>query len=395
MVNEWYRAYKNGTGPQVFRLFGPAGTGKTSLARYFSESIGDDVLFVSYTGKAAYVMVQRGVKKAMTLHKAMYKPSEKSKLKLLLLQEELDHLKQQQKLGEDVRDALAKKEAEVVAERTRLASPSFTLQDECEARFADMICVDEGSMVGNKEGADLLTFGKPVLVMADTAQLPPVYGPGYFTTDRPDVMLQEIHRQARDNPIIRMSIDVREGRQLNLGRYGDSRVISLQDVDRDECMRAEQLLVGKNKTRRATNNRVRDLLGRAHHLPVEGDKLVCLRNNHELGLLNGSIWYADQDAVDSGATEPDVVLHVRSEDGGEPVPLTAHKAYFEGFDPKPWDKKNCEEFDYGYALTVHKAQGSQWRDGFLFDEWFNADTRRQWLYTGITRFAEKVTVVRM
>jgi exodeoxyribonuclease V len=57
-------------------------------------------------------------------------------------------------------------------------------------------------------------------------------------------------------------------------------------------------------------------------------------------------------------------------------------------------RKRYDEFDYGYVLTVHKAQGSQWDDVVLFDESFAfPDTRERWLYTGITRAVRRLTVV--
>src|SRR3546814_10576979 len=89
-------------------------------------------------------------------------------------------------------------------------------------------------------------------------------------------MLTEIHRQAADNPIIRLSIDVREGRRLALGYYGESKVITRDQVDRDEILRADQLLVGRNRTRRSFNARVRELIGHGGRTPIAGDRLICL-----------------------------------------------------------------------------------------------------------------------
>ncbi len=58
-------------------------------------------------------------------------------------------------------------------------------------------------------------------------------------------------------------------------------------------------------------------------------------------------------------------------------------------------KRRYDDFDYGYALTVHKAQGSQWDDVMLFDEsWAFKDSRERWLYTAITRAAERLTIVK-
>ena len=76
-----------------------------------------------------------------------------------------------------------------------------------------------------------------MLVLGDPFQLPPVQGSGFFTNAEPDVMLTEIHRQARDNPIIRLSLDIREGEYLERGIYGESRVIAREDVDRERGAR--------------------------------------------------------------------------------------------------------------------------------------------------------------
>ena len=58
------------------------------------------------------------------------------------------------------------------------------------------------------------------------------------------------------------------------------------------------------------------------------------------------------------------------------------------------ERKRYDEFDFGYVLTVHKAQGSQWDSVVLFDELFAfSEGRARWLYTGITRAAKQLTVV--
>ena len=86
-------------------------------------------------------------------------------------------------------------------------------------------------MVDEELGRDLLSFGKKVLVLGDPAQLPPVKGGGFFTEAEPDVMLTEVHRQAADNPIIRLSMTIREGGQVPRGVYGESRVIGRDGLD--------------------------------------------------------------------------------------------------------------------------------------------------------------------
>src|SRR5208283_2500372 len=146
------------------------------------------------------------------------------------------------------------------------------------------------SMVDAELGRDLMSFECPLLVLGDPAQLPPIQGGGFFTDGEPDAMLTEVHRQAQDDPIVRMSMDVREGRDLDIGRYGESEVVSRNDLDPDRVMRADQVLVGRNNTRRAYNMRMRQKQSIEDPLPIAGDKLVCLRNNRKKALFNGGLW---------------------------------------------------------------------------------------------------------
>src|SRR6201999_3025149 len=110
----------------------------------------------------------------------------------------------------------------------------------------------------------------------------------------PDVMLTEVHRQARDNPIIRLSMDVREGNRLSHGDHGATKVVSRDDLDPQRVIAADQVLVGRNATRRAYNTRMRERRGFSQALPEAGDKLVCLRNNKRKGLFNGGLWMVKQ-----------------------------------------------------------------------------------------------------
>jgi exodeoxyribonuclease-5 len=130
-------------------------------------------------------------------------------------------------------------------------------------------------------------------------------------------------------------------------------------------------------------------------LPVAGDKLVCLRNDRTKGLINGGLWRVEE----LGGIRKDFVrMTVRSEDepSRAPTKVAVLKAFFEGGEADlPYlVRRESDEFDYGYALTVHKAQGSQWDDVVLFDESFAfPDSRERWLYTGITRAVRRLTVV--
>ena len=339
--------------PQVFRLFGYAGTGKTTLARHLAEHVDGEVAFGAYTGKAALVMRSKGCHDARTIHSMIYRP----------------------------------KDIEGDA-------PTFVLNDDSPAAKANLIVIDECSMVDEEMGRDLLSFGKKTLVLGDPAQLPPIQGGGFFTEAEPEAMLTEVHRQAADDPIVRLSMDVREGRQLSRGEYGRSRIIAKAQIDAETVTAADQILVGMNKTRRAYNRRLRELQGYSGDMPNAGEKLVCLRNNRAKGLLNGGLFRVEKA---NGLRRGKVSLSVRLEETATAKALRVRvlPAFFQGEDDIPYAlRKESDEFDYGYALTVHKAQGSQWDNVVLFDESFAfREHRARWLYTGITRAAQQLTIV--
>jgi len=210
-------------------------------------------------------------------------------------------------------------------------------------------------------------------------------------------MLTEVHRQAANDPIIRLSMTVREGGELSEGSHGESRVVSRDDIEPDDVVHADQVLVGRNGTRRNYNRRIRELLARTGRMPVADDKLVCLRNDRKRGLLNGSLWHVQEVRTPRRGL---LRYALSPEDFGTGKPRTlvsVNPAFFEGTADElpPPMRRRSDEFDFGYVLTVHKAQGSQWDDVMLFDESFAfREHARRWLYTGITRAANRITIVR-
>lgn len=386
-VGNWYKNFRAGDRSQpIFRLFGYAGTGKTTIASHFAEMVDGNTAFAAFTGKATHVLGRKGCPNAQTIHQLIYVPKDKSRARL----RELIAKEARMKATDPNNADLKKLQAEIAEEQKNLKRPSFNINNESFLRQCSLLCVDECSMVDESMALDLMSFGVPILALGDPAQLPPVAGAGYFTNAKPDFMLTDIRRQARDNPIIEMSRIVREGGSLKVGMFGDSQVVRLEDWDKTTVFQADQLLVGRNDTRHTFNSRYRFLQGRNSNYPLPGDKLVCLRNNHELRLLNGSLWTVEE------CVDPDdgtLGLSLIGEEG-EKVVTTAHACIFNGEEPDWHERKEHDEFNFGYALTVHKAQGSQWDNVFLFDEWRRAD-RAKWLYTGITRAAEKITVIKM
>lgn len=342
----------------ILRIFGFAGTGKTTIARHLADGADGPTCYCAFTGKAALMMARSGCHGASTIHGLIYQVKE-----------------------------------------GRNGATRFVLDKASPSASAALIVVDECSMVDEELALDLMSFGRPILVLGDPAQLPPVRGAGYFINAAPDVMLTEIHRQAAGNPIIRMATTIREGGQLEVGAYGESRVIERGVLSPDEVMAADQILVGKNSTRQAYNRRMRAIHGFTDPLPMKGDRLVCLRNDKSLGIFNGGLF-----TVDSGLLPPNPELEntirfeVKSEDFKRKAALAVdvRREFFEGAaEDIPWQQlRGTQQFDFGYALTCHKAQGSQWPSVIVYDEssTFREDARR-WAYTAITRAAEKVTVV--
>jgi ATP-dependent exoDNAse (exonuclease V) alpha subunit len=351
-VADWLKARDK----PVFRLFGYAGTGKTTLARHVADSVSGGTLFAAYTGKAAHVMRGKGCKGAGTIHSLIYRMR-----------------------GEDE------------------SGPTFVRNDDSAAGKASLVVIDECSMVDVEIGRDLLSFGTPVLVLGDPAQLPPVAGGGYFTEAEPDVMLTEVHRQAAGDPIVRLSMIVREGGRLVYGVYGESAVIARDEVEPEAVTGADQVLVGRNNTRRSYNARIRQLLGHDSPVAVADDLLVCLRNDRKRGLLNGSLWRVER----VRAPRKGLLRYAVSPDDGvagrKETVVSINPAFFDGTAEAlaPAARRRSDAFDFGYVLTVHKAQGSQWDDVILFDESFAfRENAARWLYTGITRAAKRIRVVR-
>lgn len=399
---------------KTYELFGVAGSGKSTLANYLAANVRGMVLFAAYTGKAAHVLRRKGCANATTIHKLMYRPSGETaeSPELIAARATCADL-------ENVIAAIVAKgdvppvaiQVDMAGAHDRLAflerreprkRPLFSLNEDTEARQASLIILDECSMVDERMGIDLESLGVPIIVLGDPAQLPPVGGGGYFTNRQPRTLLTEIHRQARESGILRAATDVREGRSLSPGQYGEDCLVIRKGDDRSEQLArdADQILVGRNKTRHASNSKMRKLLqlGDGSPFPVGGDKLVCLRNNHHEGLLNGSTWRVHEARNDSGIMTG--VFSISSIEDPD-VAATETVAWLHHFNGQEheiarmgWARRDANEFDFSYAMTVHKAQGSGFDDVYLYDESssFGKDARAH-LYTGITRAAKSLTIV--
>jgi len=378
--------------PQIFRLFGFAGTGKTTLAIEIERMADGDVLFGSFTGKAALVMRKKGCHGAMTLHSMIYKPRR--------LRRDADN------------------------ERDDHDTPQWELNPDSPLRGAELLIIDECSMVSEDLGRDVLSFKTPVLVLGDPAQLPPVAGAGFFTEAKPDVMLTEIHRQAADNPIIRIATSIRLGEAIDFGAHkgpvagqGVS-IIRRSHLKLSTQLAADQILCGRNDTRVTINRDMRKALRDAGRLPNEhanlpelGERIICLKNKRDRALLNGGTFIV-KDLLDrmpdtKRVGRKDVsYLHVQHEgEKRENYVKVPHAYWFwngKAMDlrlPEKMHRPTYDEFDYAYAITCHKSQGSQWDKVLVMDESavFGREDESipaRWLYTAVTRAAEAVIIVR-
>jgi len=395
-------------GGDEFRLYGFAGTGKSYVASKIEKEVPGSI-FVTYTGKAAHVLRKRGVQKVSTIHAAIYnlKNSDEAILNLKREVRRLHAIMSKQYPGKSfealrkLNPELEKKAADLEARRQSHNGPSFAFNEEADISLAPLIIVDECSMVGAKVAADLRLFGVPILAMGDPGQLPPVKDQPGFKVAKPDAMLTKLMRTAEEAPIAHLAARVRKGERLAKGTYGESEVVAAHRIKDDELLAYNQIIVGTHKMRRRVNNRVRKAKGYKTPFPEVGDKLVCLRNfetSEKVYLANGALWRVREV---HGFVDDEILLTleevgVRGVDDLAvtttlPVPVSC-------FDPDDEDGARFEQiqFDYGYAITAHKAQGSEWGSVLVYDEsrMFRQDADR-WLYTAITRASEYVTIAQV
>lgn len=366
----------------VFRVFGPAGTGKTTLAREVAAMAGAPH-YAAYTGKAVHVLRQKGCVPAATLHSLIYRPAGADH------SEAIAEIDKQLKAKPD--------DAVLLAERARLVAAErelhWVLNDQGLLAMGEvglLIC-DEVSMVNDEMAADLLSFGVPLLVLGDPEQLPPIRGEGAFTRAEPDVMLTQIHRQAEASPVLELATRVRLGGRL---RPGETVHTGLGEL---AC--ADQVLVGTNRTRWKLIAALRARAGAMYGWPGPGDRVICLQNNRKLGVFNGQQF----EVLDMRPVPRRLVfeLDVRDDLGDERT-LRAFSAGFAGQAGQDSLKRQGFSGDvavltFAQAITVHKAQGSEWGSVALADESgaftrHDPDQGRRWLYTGITRASETLTI---
>lgn len=365
--------YKDPDKSRFITLGGYAGTGKTTLISIFKNELarldkGIRIAFCSYTGKAAQNLKNKlkeagalSVKDSVsTIHGLIYNPREDS-------------------------------------------SGQIAGWDRKEELERHLIIVDEASMVDGQIWNDLLSYEIPIVAVGDHGQLPPISG-NFNLMEKPQLLLTQIHRQAAENPIIRVSEFARTTGLVPPMKYGAG-VYKYLKEDSDAQEKTGELLeayspetlilCGYNNTRNRINQHIRASRGYENPAPASGDRVICLRNNHKKGIFNGmlgtitGIAPAQKDWYEAG---------IQLDDREKPYEGLIYAPQFNAKTGVNFtkDRKLAMQgdlFDFGYALTVHKAQGSQAKRVIMFEERFaqmDDGMWRRWLYTGITRAEEEL-----
>lgn len=358
-------------------LGGYAGTGKTTLTALTRQLLHKrnsklKVALVSYTGKAARVL-----KTTLNQHQATFKQDFVGTIHSLIYAPQTNQ------------------QGSIVGWNKK---PRLDIK---------LIIVDEASMVNYDIWQDLLSFNIPLIAIGDHGQLPPIEGQ-FNLMEKPDIKLEKIHRQAADNPIINLSIKARKTGAIPVGQYGphieklDQQAMDTQLKVQDLLRQHDKqtmILCGYNHTRVKINDFIRQhKFFEAPPEPQVGDRVICLRNNHAKRIYNGMLGrllYIE--SVDENFYETEIKLDENQIYQGQ-----VYKHQFGARTTKnytPSERRliqNADLFDFGYALTVHKAQGSQAPRVILFEERFKQmddDEWRRWLYTGITRAEEELYII--
>lgn len=367
-------------------IAGYAGTGKSTLIKFIISALGVDpeteVCYVAFTGKASTVLKQKGCPNAITAHKLLYK-------------------------------------ARPMPNGTYKFIPKDILEEDYK-----VIVVDEVSMLPRPMWEQLLRHGVYVLATGDPGQLPPIdKDADNHVLDHPHVFLDEIMRQAQDSEIIRLSMWIREGKPLaDFPCKGEQvQIFSADQVVTGMYEWADQILCATNNKRNAINMQVRSQKGFGAE-PEEGDKIISLKNHWDYlsqtgnwALTNGSIGTIDVYNKQSlrfpqwisAKPVTYMLTSIDLEDGDSfsciPIDYQALTTGTPALDNRQAyslmkSKKGIPPFDfaYAYAITCHKAQGSEWNKVLIFEEGFpfDAEEHRRWLYTAVTRASEKVVIVR-
>lgn len=371
---------------QVIGLGGGPGTGKTTVILYLIERLGvglDEVLFVTYMGKAVSRMIQAGLP-AKTIHATCYTYEKRER---------------KDEDGNIIYDVNGKPKTQWVP----------ILKDHLPKKIK-LIVADEAYTIPEKNAVDLVSFGIPIIAVGDPNQLDPPFGKPYFLKDHIDIMLHQIMRQAEGNPIIYLSQKILNREHIPFGSYGTSSVIKKENLTDFALKHADIILTTTNRLRGSINDLFRESYMQFSDLsiPHVGDKLICRANDWsrsikagegEIYLTNGTTGFVDY--VDKRSyAKNSIKMDFLPDFGKRPfrnlkADLTRLNAPL-GQGADSWTPPDMNTFEYGYALTILSSQGSQWDNVLIMDEGvkFSLDGYYKGLYVAVTRGVNSVTLVR-
>ena len=365
-------------------ISGYAGTGKSTLVKFIISALDideDDVCYAAFTGKAAQVLLKKGNPNVRTLHKLLYKH-------------------------------IPKRDGGFI----KVPYPSIDFK---------IVIVDEVSMAPASLMSLLFSHNVHVICLGDPFQLPPIdKTEDNHLLEHPHIFLDEIMRQEAESEIIRLSMAIRNF-ELFPNQIGkEVQVLRRGELNTGMLTWADQILVGTNKTRIDMNNQMRQLMGRGPQ-PEDGDKIICLRNywdifseEEENPLVNGTIGYLKDSYEDFRILPRNLYPkqkvemirgHFISDSDDTYLDLNMDKHMIltgESFadrrtiariaSNKKFQDAVPMQFTYGYAITCHKAQGSEWDKVLVIEEKFPFDKveHARWLYTACTRAASRLVLVR-
>lgn len=417
---------------KVFKLGGFAGTGKSTILPDILEAVNltaDKIAFAGPTGKSSKVMGNKLRDQGInvyptTIHSLIYQPKAQ---KASVLERELAEANNMLAMLSDGKVApptgnLKEDVHNTQQKITILRKDLDRAYDLNDLRFSlnpdsrlvsesiKLVILDEGSMIGEEIANDLLDFDIPILVMGDPGQLPPVLDkPGFFDGSMPDAFLTEVHRQAAENPIIRLATMVRKGERGDYGDYGDGVLIvpRRKDIYTLDLARDCQVLVGTNKTRWKLTSKMRREGGMTDPLPHAGEPLIMCKNHKQhASLVNGTAVFATEDHGDSYVEGSSRFLAKIADEDGKKYTAFTYQGLFEEHMKREKNyataskseafrsRVNDAQIDFGWAITCHKAQGSEWEEVIVHDESgvFREDADK-WLYTAITRAGKRLIIV--
>jgi len=347
-------------------LGGFAGTGKTTIISKLLQMVkGRTVRVCAPTGKAAAVLRNKNVD-ASTLHRLIYQPQTFCTL---------HGIQSGEKDGDKKRCSICHRPLKVNWVRVPLID-------------ADLVIVDESSMLNLTMVEDVEALASKILYVGDHGQLEPIgKDPGIMTS--PDIRLEQIHRQAAQSGIIQLAHHMRRGSgplNWSQGESGDARVVRIRKLVPQILKQFDVILCGYNKTRKDVNASIRKFRGFKDPLPEPGERIICLQNDSDLGIYNGLLVNVQARRESDGYPKYDLIDEV----GNEYYDIPVHPDQFAEEKKIEMWSKGIGLFDFGYALTTHKSQGSEWDSVAVIEQIARAWNPARWRYTAATRAAKRL-----